>query len=96
MNSMLLKRPSVFIPVVMSLAAFAIVLGYALKYGVARQADEGAAAHLWQLLMAGQFPIVMLFAVKWLPAKPRQALLVLGLQLCAALAAMFPVWWFHW
>ncbi len=80
----------------MSLAAFAIMLGCALKYGVARQADEGSAAHLWQLLMPGQIPMVALFAVKWLPAKPRQALLVLGLQLCAALAAMFPVWWFHW
>jgi len=55
--------------------------------GPARQADEGTAAHLWQLLMAGQLPAVAVFAIKWLPRSPRQALLVLALQLGAALAA---------
>ena len=96
MDARLLKDPSAFIPVAMSVAALAIVLGYAAMFGVARQADEGTAAHLWQLLMAGQLPVVMFFAIKWLPIEPRQALLVLGLQVSAALAAMFPVWWFQW
>jgi hypothetical protein len=65
-------------------------------FGTARQADEGTAAHLWQLLMAGQVPFVAFFAVKWLPLEPRRALLILALQIGAALAAMFPVWWFNW
>jgi len=65
-------------------------------FGVARQADEGAAAHLWQLLMAAQLPVVLFSAVRWLPAAPRQALVVLAVQIAAALAAMFPVWWFQW
>lgn len=92
----LLKRPSAFFPVAMSVAALGIVIAYAATFGTARQADEGTAAHLWQLLMVGQVPVVAFFAIKWIPAKPRQALPVLALQVGAALAAMFPVWWFQW
>ena len=36
------------------------------------------------------------FAVRWLPADPSHALPVLALQVDAALAAIFPVWWFGW
>jgi hypothetical protein len=95
-GGLLLKRPSALVPVAMSLTALAIVLGYLAMYGAARQADEGAAAHLWQLLMAGQLPVIAFFAIRWLPIEPRQALMVLALQVGAALAAMFPVWWFEW
>lgn len=96
MDIALLRRPSALIPLALSLAALAIVISYASMFGTARQADEGTAAHLWQLLMAGQVPVVAFFAIKWLPAAPRQALVVLALQVGAALAAMFPVWWFQW
>jgi hypothetical protein len=65
-------------------------------FGTARQADEGTAAHLWQLLMAGQLPVIAFFAIKWLPIDPRRALTVLAVQAGAALAATFPVWWFQW
>jgi hypothetical protein len=75
----------------MSLAALSLVLGHIAIFGGARQADEGAAAHLWQLLMAGQIPIIAFFAVKWLPRTPGQALLVLVLQAVAGLAAAAPV-----
>lgn len=96
MDGALLKRPSALIPVAMSVAALATVLVYAAMFGTARQVDEGAAAHIWQLLMAGQVPVMAFFAIKWLPSKPGAARLVLALQIGAALAAMFPVWWFHW
>lgn len=96
MSRDLLKRPSAFIPVFMSLAALALVIGYAAMFGTARQQDEGAAAHLWQLLMAGQVPVMAIFALKWLPTKPRDALPVLALQIASALTAMFPVWWLGW
>ena len=96
MTSLLLKRPSALLPLAMSLAALATVIAYAAMFGTARQTDEGTAAHLWQLLMAGQVPIVAFFAIKWLPAAPRQALSILALQIGAALAALFPVWWFQW
>lgn len=92
----LLKRPSAFVPLAMSAAALTIVLAYAAMHGTARQADEGTAAHLWQLLMVGQAPVVAFFALKWLRAEPKRALLVLALQIGAAIAAMFPVWYFQW
>jgi FtsH-binding integral membrane protein len=87
----LLKRPSAFLPLAMSLAALAVVIAHVALVGTQRQADEGAAAHLWQLLMAAQLPIILFFAARWLPQSPRQALLVLTLQLAAALAAAAPV-----
>jgi hypothetical protein len=64
------------------------VLGDIALYGIVRQADEGSAAHLFQLLIGGQIPIVAFFAVKWLPRTPRQALQVLALQAGAALLPM--------
>jgi hypothetical protein len=96
MRAALLKRPSGFLPIAMSVAALTVVVTYAVLFGTARQADEGTAAHLWQLLIAGQLPIVAVFAIRWLPAAPRQALLVLTLQAAAGIAALFPVWWFQW
>jgi hypothetical protein len=87
----MLKRPSAFLPVVMSLAALATVLVCVAKYGVVREPDEGTAAHIWQLLMAGQVPVIGLFATEWLPQAPRQAVYILALQAAAALGALAPV-----
>ena len=39
-----LKRPSAFLPVVMSFGALAVVLAFLAFHGPAPQADEGAAA----------------------------------------------------
>lgn len=91
-----LKRPSAFLPLAMSLGALATVLVFVGLHGTAPQADEGAAAHIWQLLMAAQAPIVLFFAVKWVPRSPRQAVPILALQVGAALAAMAPVFMLHW
>lgn len=95
MNLSTLNKPSAYLPVAMSVAALATVLVHVALFGVARQADEGAAAHIWQLLMAVQIPFVVFFAIKWLPRTPRQALLVLALQGGAALAALAPVFLLH-
>jgi hypothetical protein len=91
-----LRLPSAFLPVAMSLAALALVLGQIALVGVARQADEGAAAHLWQILMAAQIPIVAFFAIKYLPQKPKPAALILALQVVAVVAACAPVFVLHW
>jgi hypothetical protein len=92
----MLKHPSAFLPVAMSLGALATVLVFVAMHGTAPQADEGAAAHIWQLLMAAQLPIVLFFAIKWVPQSPRQAVPILTLQVGAALAAMAPVFLLHW
>jgi len=88
----ILKKPSAFLPLAMSFGALATVLIYVAVFGPAPQSDEGTAAHLWQLLMAGQIPIIAFFAFKWLPRTPREALLVLVLQGGAALMALAPVY----
>src|SRR2546421_4722926 len=61
MSTSALKRPSALIPLAMSLAALAVVLGHIAVSGIAREPDEGAAAHIWQLLMAGQLPVVAFY-----------------------------------
>ena len=91
-----LKHPSAFAPVAMSLGALGTVLTFLALHGPAPQTDEGAAAHLWQLLMAGQVPIVAFFAIKWVPRSPRGAVPIFALQLGAALSAMAPVFLLHW
>jgi hypothetical protein len=92
MNISLMKQPSALIPIGMSVTALAVVLGHVAIFGVVHEADEGAAAHLWQLLMAGQLPVVLYFAVKWLPQAPGPALRVLALQAIAILGACAPVY----
>ena len=88
----ILKTPSAFLPLVMSFGALATVIIYVAMFEAARQTDEGTAAHVWQILMAGQIPIIVFFAIKWLPRTPKQALLVLVLQGSAALMALAPVY----
>jgi hypothetical protein len=87
----LVRQPGALIPIAMSVTALSVVLGHIAMFGVAREADEGAAAHIWQLLMAGQMPVLLFFALKWLPRAPRQTLYVLALQAAAVLASMAPV-----
>ena len=87
------RKPSAFLPMVMSAAALALLLGSIIaRPGAVRDSDEGAIAHIWQLLMAGQLPLLAYFVFRWLPRVPRQALCVLMLQIGAALAAMAPVY----
>ena len=88
-----MKQPSAWLPVAMSLAALVLALGHAIIFGVTREADEGTAAHIFQFLMAGQVPIVAYFAIRWIPRQPRLALLVLGVQASAGLAAFGAVYW---
>jgi len=90
-----MKQPSALIPLAMSFAALCTVLGHIAIFGAARGADEGTAAHIFQMLMIAQVPIVAFFAIKWLPRTPRPALLVLALQAGAALAALAPVFYFN-
>ena len=91
----MLRKPSAFLPVAMSFAALAIVLVHVAIQGAAHEADEGAAAHLWQLLMAAQLPLLVFFAIRWLPRCPKQALLVMALQASAVVAALAPVYFLN-
>ena len=95
------RKPSAFVPLAMSVTALALLAGAYIfglakgQVGLVRDADEGAIAHVWQLLMAGQLPILAFFAIKWLPRAPKQTLYVLALQAGAVLAAMAPVYFLN-
>lgn len=84
----LMKKPSALLPIVMSLAALLLLVGHVALVGIARQADEGAAARIFQLIMAAQLPVIAYFAVRWFPKAPRSGLLVLALH---AVVALVPV-----
>ena len=88
-----IKEPSAYLPLAMSLAALTLVLGHAAVYGIVHEADEGAAAHTWQILMAAQLPLVAYFIVKWLPKRPRESLQILALLAGTWLANFAAVYW---
>jgi hypothetical protein len=86
-----IKHPSAFLPMAMSLAALALVIIHVAMYGVTQDADEGTPAHIFQLLLIAQVPIVAYFAIRWVPETPKQAISIMALQAAAALAAIAPV-----
>ncbi len=69
-----------------------MVLVHRAMFGVVNAQDEGTAAHVFQLLMVAQVPLVGYFAMTWLPRRPGAALSVLLLQVLAALAAVLAVY----
>ena len=76
-------------PVIMSLLAFALIIEGLVQFGLHhREVDEGWQAHLFQLLMVLQVPIVLLFAATANWKHPGRALRVLGLQAAAWGAAL--------
>ena len=91
MNVPSMKQPSAFLPLAMSLVALTMVLVHAAIFGIVHESDEGTAAHIFQILMAAQVPVVAFFAIKWLPRAPTQALQVLALQAAAVFAAIAAV-----
>ena len=92
----MIKKPSAFLPVAMSLTALSVIFIHIVLNGTAPQADEGTAAHLWQIIMALQIPVIAYFAIRWLPQSPKHALAILVLQVLAVLAALAPVYLLHW
>ena len=72
------RRPSAFVPISMSLVALVMVLVTVAVSGVQRGGDEDAAAHIWQILMAGQVPLLAFFLIKWLPRAPKATLSLLA------------------
>jgi hypothetical protein len=92
MNIPLLKHPSAFLPLGMSIIALLMVITHAVIFGIVSEPDEGTLAHLFQLLIIIQAPIILFFAIKWLEKAPKQTVQILLLQTSAALAAIFSVY----
>ena len=91
MNVPKLRNPTVFLPLAMSLLALGIVLVHFTIFGIVKETDEGTAAHIFQLLTVGQFPIVAFLAFRWLAIASRQTSFFIVFQVVAALAAIMAV-----
>lgn len=50
-------------------------------------------ARIFQLLMVLQLPIIAYFAIRWLPKRPAQALLILALQAVAWIIPVATIIW---
>lgn len=91
MNTSTFKTPLAWLPVAMSLAALAMLAIHIAIYGIVRETDEGTPAHIFQLLMVLQLPLIAFFIARWIPREPQQALVVVALQVAAAIAAIAAV-----
>ena len=79
-------------PVAMSLAAMCVLaLAFFTGWGRGINGDEGAAAHLWQLLIGLQLPIVVVFLATADWSRPWTAARVFLVQVVALGVAMAPV-----
>ena len=95
MNIPLIKHPSAWIPIALSLTVVAAMLVHIATVGVpVRQLDEGAGAHLFQIWLVIEVLMLSFFAVRFLPQRPKQAVIVLGIQILAVLAGCAPVFYF--
>lgn len=93
--STVIRLPSALLPMAMSVAALAVVVAHVALSGATHEADEGAAAHVFQLLIAAQVPLLAFFAIKWLPRAPGASLRVLAMQGAGILIALAPVCFFN-
>jgi cell division protein FtsW (lipid II flippase) len=91
----MIKRPLAWIPVAMSLAILVMVLTTIGLSGAVRQEDEGTQAHIFQIWLVLEVVLVVVFAVEWVPRRPKQALVFLAIQILCALAACAPVFYFR-
>lgn len=90
------KKASALTPVVMSMLALILVGIQLAIHGMKPELDEGALAHLYQLLVVGQLPIIAFFAYRWLRQAPIQGLRVVVAQAFALASALIPVHMMGW
>jgi hypothetical protein len=96
MKVSLIKQASAWLPMALSAVALALLLGYVAVFGIQEPgpgADESVAARIFQLLIVAQVPIIGFFALKWVPQAPKQALLILALQIAIALVPILTIFY---
>lgn len=93
--SVMIKRPLALGPILLAGMALLLVGAYLQLGGAARASDEGATAHVFQLLMLAQGALMLVFAVRYLRQAPASCLQVLSLQILAAMLAVLPVWYLN-
>jgi hypothetical protein len=74
------------LPVAMTSAIVAAAVVHVALGGALREPDEGVGAHLFQLLMPLELPIIGAFAATQIPRRPRWAGAIVAIQVGALLA----------
>lgn len=92
---LLFKKPSAWIPILLPALILAMLFITLATSGLVRHEDEGIEAHIFQIWLVLEIVLIGFFGLKWLPQVPKQALMILALQIFAALAACFPVFYFN-
>lgn len=91
----LLISPLSLAPMVMSMFCIAMILLHVARFGTLKQEDEGIEAHLFQVVMALQAPLILFFVGKWWPERRRETLVVLSLQAFLVLLAFLLLFLFE-
>ena len=94
----LIRKPSAWLPMAISLVVMTSILGYVAvaTFGVVPDDGSRIFSMYFQWLTLAQAPIVVFFAIKWLPRQPKQAALILALQVIAAVISIAPIGIFEW
>ncbi|MBV9159551.1 MAG: hypothetical protein JO019_03075 [Candidatus Kaiserbacteria bacterium] len=92
----MLKRPAAWLPLAFSGVAIVLIYGMIAVVGTPRrQADEGTAAHLFQIWLLLEVLLITFFAIKWMPREPRSTFIVVVLQILAVAIGCFPIFYFN-
>lgn len=90
-----INRLTGWTPAIMSAAAFALIV-VVLTTGWERDLkDEGAAAHVWQLLVLLQAPLILAFLATSNWDRKRRVFGIVALQVAGLALALAPVALFH-
>ena len=89
-----MQKPSAWFAVALSFVMFMIMLSFIFIFGIVEEADEGVGAHLFQIWLVVEACMIAFFLIKWLPQKPKQAFLILAIQMIAVIAVCTPVFYF--
>lgn len=83
----LFKHTTAWLPLVMSLAALLLIVGYVAFVGVSAQPakDEGMVARIFQLFLIGQLPIIGYFAGKYFPKNRQGSFWIIVIQIFSGL-----------
>jgi hypothetical protein len=98
--SQLMHKPTAYCPVGMSMLALFVVLiavavGATASVAPDGRPDEGPAAHICQMLIVAQLPIMAAFSWRWARGSAKGAAQVLMLQIVSLVLALAPVFIFR-
>ena len=92
----LMRKPIAWLSLALSLLAIGLIVANVVFVGLAPQADEGAEARIFQVLMLFDALVIGAFAVRWLPIAPKEASAVVALQLLMAAIPLVTVAVLEW